>query len=149
MNPRSARLAKPRRRAAPSPRRRGLASVAVLVALLILGVIGLTLLKVGLARRAEVGAEERRLQADWLAESGLERASARLATAGDYPGETWEIPAEELGGRGPATVAIRVGPVADRPDRRKVRVQADYPTGSSLRTRKSRETLMEITPNPR
>ena len=90
----------------------------MLIGLIVIGIICAGLLKVALARRAEVGAEERGLQADWLAESGLERASARLSAAGDYSGETWQIPAEELGGRASGTVAIRVEPVADHPERR-------------------------------
>jgi hypothetical protein len=107
------------------------------------------LLKVALARRAEVALEERRLQTQWLAESGLERASSRLAASGDYSGETWEIPAEELGGRGPAKILIEIQPMADRADHRKVRVQADYPSESSLRTRQTREIIVKITPSSR
>jgi type II secretory pathway pseudopilin PulG len=136
----------------PTPgraRRSGLVSVAVLIGLIIIAIICAGLLKVALARRAEVGMEERRLQASWLAESGLERASARLAASADYPGETWEIPSEELGGRGVGTVVIRVEPVTDKPDRRKVHVQADYPSGSTLRSRQSKEIILQVTPSPR
>jgi type II secretory pathway pseudopilin PulG len=134
---------------ADRPRRRGLVSVAVLIGLIILAIICAGLLKVALARRAEVGVEERRLQAVWLAESGLERASARLAASGDYSGETWDIPAEDLGGRGPGRVVIRVERVADRADRRTVRVQADYPSGSGLRSRQSKELVLQVTPSSR
>ncbi len=62
-------------------RRRGLVSVAVLIALLVIGLVCAGLLKVALSRRAEVGMEERRLQAGWLAESGMDRAVARLMAA--------------------------------------------------------------------
>jgi Tfp pilus assembly protein PilX len=127
-------------------RRRGLVSVAVLIGLIIIGLICAGLLKVALARRAEVAIEERRLQAGWLAESGLERASSRLAASGDYSGETWEIPAEELGGRGSARVVIAIERIPDHADRRKVRVQAEYPSGSSLRSRQTKETVLQITP---
>ena len=130
-------------------RRRGLVSVAVLIGLIIIGLICAGLLKVALARRAEVALEERRVQAEWLAESGLERASSRLAASGEYRGETWEIPAEDLGGRGSAKVLIEIPPIADRLDHRKVRAQADYPTGSSLRTRQTREIIVKITPPSR
>ena len=130
-------------------RQRGLVSVAVLIGLIIIGLICAGLLKVALARRSEVALEERRSQTEWLAESGLERASARLAASGDYQGETWEIPAEDLGGRGPAKVLIEIQPIADRLDHRKVRVQADYPSESSLRTRQTREIIIKITPPSR
>jgi hypothetical protein len=125
-------------------RRRGLASVVVLIALFIIGLVCAALLKVAFARRGEVAREERRIEAAWLADSGLARALARLDHSGDYAGETWEIPAEDLGGRGSASVLIRVEKVADRPDRRKVRVQADYPSGSSLRARQSREIIAAV-----
>ena len=125
-------------------RRPGLVSVAVLIALIIIAIIGAGLLKVALARRAEVQVEERRLQAEWLAESGVERALARLSASGDYAGENWEIPSEDLGGRGPATVAIQVNRAADQPDHRKVRVQADYPSGSTLRSRQSRDLIVQL-----
>ena len=126
------------------PRRRGLVSVAVLVALFVIGLICAGLVKVALARRAEVALEERRIQAGWLAESGVDRAVARLGSPGDYAGETWEVAAEELGGRGAATVAIRVEKLPDRPDRRRVHVQADYPIGSNLRSRQSREIIVVV-----
>ncbi len=129
--------------------RRGLVSVAVLIGLIIIGIICAGLLKVALARRAEVGSEERRLQAGWLVESGLDRASARLAASADYTGETWEVPAEELGGRAPGTVAIAVEPVPEHPERRKVKVRADYPAGSDRRSRQSREIEMSINPPSR
>jgi hypothetical protein len=125
-------------------RRQGLVSVAVLVALFVIGLVCAALLKVAFARRAEVAMAERRIQAGWLAASGMDRAVARLLMSGDYGGETWDVPAEELGGRGAATVAIRVETVADRPDHRKVRVQADYPVGSSLRSRQSRELIVVV-----
>ena len=129
--------------------RRGLASVAVLIALFIIALICAGLLKLGMARRSEVGSDERLLQAEWLTDAGLGRASATLARDGDYRGETWEVPAGDLGGRGLATVAIRVEPIADRPDARRVRAQADYPAGSVLRARRSKETVVEISSKPR
>jgi Tfp pilus assembly protein PilX len=125
-------------------RRSGLVSVVVLITLFVIGLIGMALLKVAFARRAELGMEERRVQAIWLAESGVDRAIARLNASAEFAGETWEVSAEDLGGRGAATVAIQVEKVPDRPARRKVRVQADFPIGSSLRSRQSIETIVTI-----
>jgi type II secretory pathway pseudopilin PulG len=130
-------------------RRRGLVSVAVLIALIIIAIISAGLLKVAFARRARVTAEERQVQAAWLAESGLERALSRLATSNDYTGETWEIPAEDLGGRGTGIVLIQVEKLADQPSRRKLHVQADFPANSSLQTRQSREIIVPIPLPPR
>ena len=134
--------------ARPRPRRRGLASVAIMIGLLIIGLIGFGLLKVGLARRGNVATEESRLQAGWLAQAGLDRAFARLA-AEDYRGETWKIPAEDLGGRGAGSVAIRVEAVEGKTRLRKVRVEADFPSDSSSRARASKDTIIEIPPPSR
>jgi type II secretory pathway pseudopilin PulG len=131
------------------PRRRGLVSVVILIGLIIVGLICAGLLKVAIARRAEVLMEERRLQANWLAESALDRASARLADSEAYAGETWEIGPEELGGRGPGSVLIRVTSIPEHPDRRRVTVRADYPSDSSRRARRSLEVVLPVTPNAR
>ena len=121
---------------ARSPRRRALVSVALLIALIILGLVAASLLKVGLARRARVRAEERQLQADLLADSGLARALARVADDPRYEGETWDVAADDLGGRGRARIAIeaRPGPAAARD----VRVVADYFAGPRETIRRTR-----------
>ena len=129
------------------PRRGGLASAVVLVVLFVIALISVALVKVAFARRAEVAREERRVQAGWLAESGVDRAVARLDVSADYAGETWRIPADELGGRGEAEVAIRVEKLPDRPDRRRVRIEADYPIRSNQKSRQSREVIVAL-PSP-
>src|SRR5690349_24829298 len=117
-------------RATPADRRRGIVSVAIIVCLVVLTMICGALLKAGLVERRLIADQERRLQAEWLAESGLQRALARLATSADYAGETWEIAAQELGGTAPAVVRITVERPAAQPVRRRVRVEADYPSKS-------------------
>ena len=90
--------------------------------------------------------EQRTLQAEWLAESGLERAAVRLAEAPDYRGETWQVPAADLGGPWSGTVTIAVEPVAAQPARRTVRVQADYPDGVEPRARRRKHATVELGP---
>jgi hypothetical protein len=58
-------------------------------------------------RRAARLAEER-LQAAWLAESAVGRAAAQLARDGDYRGETWQIPADQLAGGYNAVIKIKI-----------------------------------------
>ena len=58
---------------------RGMTVVAVLVCLIILTLISGAVLKVSVAQRELARGQERRLQAEWLAESGAQRAIARLA----------------------------------------------------------------------
>ena len=51
-------------------RPRGLTAVAVLVCLIIVTMVAGSVLKVALAQRDQTRAQERRLQAEWLAEAG-------------------------------------------------------------------------------
>ena len=129
--------------------RRGLVSVAMLIGLIILAMVAASLLKVGLARRTRATIEERQLQADALADSGLDRALARLATAPAYEGEVWEIPTEELGGRGTAKVTIKA-PRSPDDSPRSVQVVADYQASATALIRQSRSLRFPSNPpNPR
>ena len=125
--------------------RRGLAIIPVLVTLVLVTLYTGILMRQVANRRSTYRDEERRMQAEWLAESGLARASARLDADRLYKGETWEIPAGELGGL-PAVVRITVEPVNDRPARRRVRVESDYPRGDAPRARMSKTLTFELKP---
>ena len=138
----------PAPRAPSGTRRRGAVLMTVMVCLALALAIGAAALRAGVARRGVAKGEERRLQAAWLAESGLERASARLAEAPDYDGETWEVPADDLGGRDAGAVLIRVEPAEGQPRRRLVRVRADYPTDPSRRARVSKSATIDLPPEP-
>jgi Tfp pilus assembly protein PilX len=144
-----------------STSRRGLTTVAVLVCLLIITLISGALLKVGLARRNMGREHERRLQAEWLAESGVDRALARLARDRNYSGETWPISATDLGlrevgattastgsaDRSAAIVTIAVEPIPGEANRRRIRVQADYPADEPRRSRHSKKMLIDLETN--
>jgi hypothetical protein len=135
-------------------RRRGLSAPAVLVCLLVVALVSGALVKQSVAFREQIRTQERRLQAEQLAESGIERAFARLAAKPDYAGERWEISAEAL--NLPASLAPEKGPSAvvtievERPsaqgDARVVRVRADYPPDPPRRIRYSREVVVPKTP---
>jgi len=140
--------------------RRALTTVAVLVCLIVITLIGAALLKVGLAQRNQVRAQEHRLQAEWLAESGLDRALGRLAADGNYPGEEWPIRAEDLSvpaGAAPgqpsgspaqpaAMITITVDGVKENANRRRIRVQADYPLDPPARSRHTKQLLIDLEP---
>jgi len=87
---------------------------------------------------------ERELQADWLAESGVRRAAARLAADVKYAGETWALEAESLGGSDKAEVKIRVERVEGQPLVRRVMVEAEYPSGAAQRARRSRDINFQL-----
>jgi hypothetical protein len=141
-------------------RSRGMTVVVLLVCLIIVTLISGEVLKVGLARRDFVRASERRLQAEWLVESGLERVRARLALDRDYAGETWQLSASDLGlpegGRSSsaaekvdqeaAVISIAVMRVPGDADRRRVRVQADYPRDAPRRSRHTKEMFIDLKP---
>jgi type II secretory pathway component PulK len=135
---------RPGRRHNP-PRRRGVVLLAVIVLVGVASLVAVSILKLAAARRETLRGELRQLQSDWLAESGLERAAARLAADPRYPGETWILDPETLGGRDAAVVRIEVQPVPGQAGRRLVRVRADYPDDARRRARRSKQRLIDVT----
>jgi type II secretory pathway pseudopilin PulG len=136
------------------PARRGLTAVAVLVCLVIVTMISGALLKIGVAHRDFVRGQERKLQAEWLAQSGIDRARARLAVQPDYTGETWKLAPRDLNLSEPDSTSN--GPAAlvhiavERPENsgnaqgRLIKVQADYPPDAPRRARHSTQILVEL-----
>jgi Tfp pilus assembly protein PilV len=140
--------------------RRGLTVIAVLVCLLVMMTLGAALLRVALQERDSNRDQERRLQAEWLVESGLERARARLAADAGYAGETWSLSAADLGlaearaaagapeksDHAPGVVTISVDRPAGAIGRLRVRVQADYPRDGPHPSRHSQERFIDLEP---
>ncbi|MEN6493565.1 MAG: hypothetical protein ABFD16_04665 [Thermoguttaceae bacterium] len=124
--------------------RRGAAVVVAIVCLVVAATIFLTLVRTMIAQRDSVEASAWRIQATWLAESGLERAAARLAADSAYRGETWTLAAEQLDAHNAAVVRIEVQPVADSPNARQVRVQADFPNHPEHRARQTKEAVVHV-----
>lgn len=94
-------LARPR-----SPRRGG-ALIIALVLLTVASLLGVVVVRSVIAHARQLQRTPWRLQAEALVEAGLNRAAAQLATSPDYAGETWRIPAADLGDRFAARVDIR------------------------------------------
>ncbi|MGP0065206.1 MAG: hypothetical protein ACLQGP_16600 [Isosphaeraceae bacterium] len=126
--------------------RRGLTAVAVLVCLIILTMVAGAVLKVDLARRQQLRAQEHQLQAEWLAEAGIQRGLARFDADPAYTGETWEIPARELDSPDSALVTIVVGRVPGDAKHQAIRAQADYPRDSTRRARCTRTLAVDLQP---
>jgi hypothetical protein len=118
-------------------------AVAVLVCLVVITMIAGVLLKAGRAQRERVRAQERRLQAEWLAEAGIQRALARLAADSGYRGESWEIAARDLESPDAALIAIAVEPASEDPSRLRVRARADYPRDPPSRVRHTKQIVVE------
>jgi type II secretory pathway pseudopilin PulG len=140
---------------------RGMTVVAVLVCLIIVTLISGAVLKVSVAHRELARSQERRLQAEWLAESGVDRAMARLAEDREFTGETWSLSDNDLGrseqaprGASPtpavapeAQITITVERVPAFANRRRVHVQADYPLDAPRRSRHSKEIMIDLEPS--
>jgi len=96
-------------------RRGGAVLVIAIACIAVASVIFLAILKTAVAERGAMRTLQWREQAGWLVESGLERAAARLTADPAYPGETWKIPAGQLGlGQvDAAVVRIAVEPVGE------------------------------------
>lgn len=130
-------------------RRCGAALIVVLAGLSLAAVTFLAVTRMILIQHKTIELSARQIQAAWLAESGVQRAAARLAANATYRGETWKLSAADLGGgqRAPvddASVTIRVEPVPGKPDRRAVSVQADFPSDPVLRAREKRAVELRV-----
>lgn len=125
-------------------RRRGAIIILALIALLLVTMIGGSLMKLALTQRRQVQYELLRLQADWLMESGLERAAARLSAEANYTGETWSLGGDELGSGRKASVVIRVLNIENDAARRRVAIAVEYPTDMTLQARPRREFLVRL-----
>ena len=133
-------------------RRRGLALVITLVVLALATLLGGALIQ-GIARERRAARDaERQAQADWLVAAGADRARARLAH-GDYHGETWNIPTNDLGGRGAARVVIEVADDTDKDKnkddggaqaRKRVTIRAEFPREELLQARRSRSFTVVV-----
>lgn len=131
-------------RRARNGRRRGAVLVIVLVCVAVAALVMVTLARMAAAERKLLESGGEQIQADWLADSALERAAATLAKNPEYRGETWTIPADQIGGLDSAAVKIEVQPVSENDARRLVRVQADYPDDPSHRVRRTKQAVVDL-----
>lgn len=106
--------------------RHGAILVATLICLMLISLLLGSILKTTVMYRRQVQRQDAQLQAVWLAESGFERAAAKLRSDPAYAGETWELPAELLDGRHAGEVVIRIEAAEESPSRN-VTVTARYP----------------------
>jgi type II secretory pathway component PulK len=122
--------------------------IVVLLAMAMATIIFLATLKMIAVQRKTIALGARQIQAGWLADSGVERAAARLAADANYRGETWNISPEDLDGRDGGTVAIRVEDIPGKPGRRAVHVEADFPPDPQQRAREVRDVIIRTGTQP-
>ena len=118
--------------------------MAVVVCLVVAALSILAMLRGTVLEQRQLATQMCELQAEQLANAGLARAAARLRQGTAYQGEIWSVTADQLVGRDPATVTIRVEAIPDRPRQRKIIAQADYPQDTPHRMRKTRESVIHL-----
>jgi hypothetical protein len=147
-NGRAGRPASPKPNYVPSrrgsrPPRNGVVVVIMVV------FIALSLTLFGLWTKSLVRGRDRlsmqlfRIQAERLAEAGLDRARARRASDPAYSEETWSVPAAELDSTHNAEVRIRVSALPNKGGLR-YEATAEFPAGA---VRHAQRTKHVDTPN--
>jgi Tfp pilus assembly protein PilX len=131
-------------RCGPRSGRRAALLVAVLVCLSVVMALGAAWLRGVLLEHRQVRAQADRLQAEYLAASAVNRATAQLAANPDYRGETYVVDAQTLALRADAAVNIRVEPVADDAQARRVVVEANFPDEGAERARRGRQVTISL-----
>ena len=127
-------------------RERGAALLVAIVCVSIAVAVMYGIVQLAVQGNREAGLEERRAQARWIVESGVDRAAARLDADREYSGEHWLLPAEMIGGRRDGEVRIEVERIEGQSNWRQVRVVADYPVDLPDRVRQTREFRMRLHP---
>ncbi len=116
--------------------RSGMAVIAALTCLLIVTAIIGSMLQSALRARRQLHAERDRRQTELLLQAGADRAALRLATEPAFRGDTWDLPAESIVGRGTGRVTTEVSRSAND-SAWQVRVIAEYPLGRDFPIQRS------------
>ncbi|MCE5267324.1 MAG: hypothetical protein LLG00_05510 [Planctomycetaceae bacterium] len=125
------------------PSRCGAILIIIMVCFTLAAAMFVVLARLALTAREAADTQQWSLQAQWLAEAGLERAAVRLAGQPTYTGETWTITASELAAKNAGVVRIRIEKVAGRAAQHRVTVEADYPDDPVHRSRCTKQTVLE------
>lgn len=113
-------------------RRRGVALMMALIALLVFSIMAIGVARLAVIRKQAMILGERNAQVRWLAAAGVERAIAKLEADPNCTGDIW-IPDEHA--KIPSKVTILIKPIADQPTRRNIVVKAVVGAeGSSVRS---------------
>lgn len=122
--------------------RTGAFMIVAMVCLVLASALLGTLLKMASLGRSQTKIEAAGLQAEWLAESGIERAASKLANDPDYQGERWNVSAEEFGGHYAGRVVIEIAPAES--GRKAIRVTAQYPADQTPSARRSKRVVISL-----
>ena len=116
-----------------------------LTCLLLVTVLAASLTRTVLLQREQVIRDEWQLQAEWLAEAGIDRAAARLNSNPDYTGEEEWLP--ELN-EGAPLGRVRITVVSEETETGsllvRINVTADVPADTSQRARVQQATTVHM-----
>jgi hypothetical protein len=107
-------------------RRRGVVLAAALACVFVTVLLSAALASSALHRHRQLKLQERQLQAEWIAQSALGLAAARLKADAAYAGETWTAGAAELESRQSGRAVISIAELQDGEGRR-VTIEVIYP----------------------
>jgi type II secretory pathway component PulK len=127
--------------------RRGGALVVAMVTLLVVTLIAGAVVRSFLAEHRQARQSQNELQAQWLAESAIARAAARLAQLSDYAGETWQPKLGASDGEADSgTVEIQVEKLESSAPARRIVAIAHYPNHEWRRVTVRREHILSLSP---
>jgi hypothetical protein len=110
--------------------------------LVVLGILS-GMLHSAIRARRQLHAERDLRQTEMLLEAGLDRAASALRQSADYRGETWNIPAADILGRGDGQMVVEVKDGSDA-NARQVHITAEYPHGSERSVRRSGDFTINV-----
>jgi hypothetical protein len=125
-------------------RRSGAALLLVVIAIVVSAMIVGTLAQMAISQHRQIRREHDRIQTQWLIESGLDRAAARLTRDAGYTGEEWRIDLDARPAARTGLVTIRVDTPQGDPQHRRVAVHAEFPAGALHRTRLHSEQVWTL-----
>jgi type II secretory pathway component PulK len=122
----------------------GMALIAALVALAVTSAVFAGILAGAATLRRQVRTHREQAQVRYLVDAGIQRAIARLRDSSSYRGETWLVPADQLGGSSPAEVVIQLSERENDPEKIEIAVRAEYPQNEFRRVRESRTVTVSF-----
>ncbi len=123
--------------------RTGIALPLILVCLVVVMLLAAAVTQAVVIYARQASMLQHQQQAQWLADSGLQRALHRVRADRQYGGEQWRLPASILGGTEDAVVAIQVAPAEQGTDKWNIRIEASYPELPPQRVVVSREVVID------
>lgn len=123
------------RRDVAATNRRGFGLALAILCTGLLALIFGAILAMVVRERLVVRTHERRAQAEWLAQAGVERAAQALRSNPSYSGETWKISNKFLAGGSTGRVTIAVAAIEGQPRTKRITAIADFPVEEKRRAR--------------